>query len=58
MGLLKAVAHTDTTLWIEALKHYLQEQLAVNSKPEALGMKEQLNRAMEDLKVVAQYLSK
>lgn len=57
MGLLKAVAHTDTTLWIEALERYLLELLAANSEPEAVAMRERLNRAVEDLKAVAKYLS-
>lgn len=55
MGLFKAVARTDVTVWIDALEHYLQEKLAANSEPEAAAMRERLNRAVEDLKAVAQY---
>ncbi len=58
MGLLKAVAHTDATLWIDALEHYLQQKSSANSKLEAAAMREQLNRAMEDLRIIARYLSK
>ncbi len=58
MGLLKAVARTDVTVWIEALDRHLQEKLALFDQPEAAAMREQLNRAMEDLRTIAQYLSK
>lgn len=54
MGLLKAVAHTDATLWIDALEHYLQQKSSANSEPEAAAMREQLSRAMEDLRKIAQ----
>ena len=58
MGLLKAVERTDVTVWIDALDRHLQEKLVANSEREAAAMREQLNQAMKDLRIIAQYLSK
>lgn len=33
------------------------EKLAVNTEPEVAAMRERLNRAVEDLRTIAQYLS-
>lgn len=52
------IAYTDVTLWIEAKNRHLQEKSSANSEPEAAAMREGLNRAVEDLKTIAQYLSK
>ncbi|WP_427157165.1 hypothetical protein ACQFX9_17150 [Aliinostoc sp. HNIBRCY26] len=58
MGLLTAVHHTQLSLWIEALERHLKERLeTINNQPEtAEAMLNRLNRAMEDLAAVADYL--
>ncbi len=58
MGLLKAIRHTEAVLWIEALDYDLRKKLeTVNASPEvAEAMLNRLNRAMEDLTVVAEFL--
>ncbi|OUL23996.1 hypothetical protein BV378_20420 [Nostoc sp. RF31YmG] len=58
MGLLTAVRHTELSLWIEALDRYLKEKLeTVSTQPEvAEAMLNRLNRVMEDLAAVAEYL--
>ncbi|MBD2458846.1 hypothetical protein H6G80_32910 [Nostoc sp. FACHB-87] len=58
MGLLTAVRHTQLSLWIEALDSHIREKLeAVSDQPEVVeGMLDRLNRAMEDLAAVAEYL--
>lgn len=58
MGLLAAIRHTGVLLWVEALDRHLRSKLeAVNADSEvAEAMINRLNRAMEDLAVVADYL--
>lgn len=58
MGLLAAIRHTGASLWLEALDHHLRSKLeTVNAQPEvAEAMINRLNRAMEDLKAIAEYL--
>ncbi len=58
MGLLKAIYSVEALLWIEALELYLKKQLEiVDADPDVYEvLLERLNRAMEDLTVVAQYL--
>ncbi|BAY19975.1 hypothetical protein NIES21_58450 (plasmid) [Anabaenopsis circularis NIES-21] len=58
MGLLTAIRHTQLSLWIEALDHHLKQKLeTVSAQSEvAEAMLNRLNRAMEDLAVVAEYL--
>ncbi len=58
MGLLTAIHHTRVSIWIEALDCYLREKLeTVNAQPEvAEAMLNRLNRAMEDLVALAEYL--
>lgn len=58
MGLLAAVRHTKVSLWIEALDRHLRQKLSeVDAEPElAEAMLNRLNRAMEDLEAVVDYL--
>ncbi|KAF3884139.1 MULTISPECIES: hypothetical protein [Nostocales] len=58
MGLLKAIYSVEALLWIEALELYLRKKLEiVDAEPDVYEvLLERLNRAMEDLTVVAQYL--
>jgi hypothetical protein len=58
MGLLAVIQFTGVSLWVEALDRHLRSKLeAVNADPEvAEAMMNRLNRAMEDLAVVADYL--
>ncbi|WP_414756632.1 hypothetical protein [Anabaena sp. CCY 9910] len=58
MGLLTAIRHTQLSLWIEALDRHLKEKLeTINNQPEvAEALLNRLNRAMEDLAAVAEYL--
>ncbi|RUT05632.1 hypothetical protein DSM106972_036390 [Dulcicalothrix desertica PCC 7102] len=58
MGLIKALQHTKSSLWIEVLEYYLQEKLeTINNEPEVKeAMFNRLNRALYDLRVVAEFL--
>lgn len=58
MGLLTAVRHTELSLWIEALDRHLKEKLeTLSAQPEETqALLNRLNRAMEDLVAVAEYL--
>ena len=58
MGLLAAIRNTEVSLWIEALDRHLRERLeTVNAEPEvAEAMINRLNRAMDDLTTIAEYL--
>lgn len=58
MGLLAAVRNTEVLLWVEALDRHLRERLeTVNAPTEvAEAMINRLNRAMEDLTALAEYL--
>ncbi|MBW4646460.1 MAG: hypothetical protein KME23_26290 [Goleter apudmare HA4340-LM2] len=58
MGVLTAIRHTKLSLWIEAIDRHLREKLeTVSTQPEvAQAMVNRLNRAMEDLTTVAEYL--
>ncbi len=58
MGLLTAIRHTELSLWIEALDCHLKEKLeTVSAQPEvAQALLNRLNRAMEDLAAVGEYL--
>ncbi|MBU7581672.1 MAG: hypothetical protein KAF91_01950 [Nostoc sp. TH1S01] len=58
MGLLTAICHTQLSLWIEALDRHLREKLStVSTQPEvAEAMLNRLDRAMEDLAAVTEYL--
>jgi hypothetical protein len=58
MGLLKAIRHTGVSVWIEALNRRLRENLErKEAQPEVTeAMLNRLNRAMEDLAAVADYL--
>ncbi|MUG93795.1 hypothetical protein F7734_15780 [Scytonema sp. UIC 10036] len=58
MGLVKAIYSVEAFLWIEALELYLRKKLEiVDADPDVYEvLLERLNRAMEDLTVVAQYL--
>ncbi len=60
MGLLAAIQNTGISLWIQALNRHLREWLeTVNPEPEVVeAMINQLNRAMEDLTVVARAIFK
>jgi hypothetical protein len=58
MGLLAAIRNTEVSLWIEALDRHLRERLeTVDAEPEvAEAMINRLNRAMDDLTTIAEYL--
>lgn len=58
MGLLAAIQNTEVSLWIEALDRHLRSRLeTVNAEPEvAEAMINRLNRAMDDLTTIAEYL--
>ncbi|GAA6617732.1 hypothetical protein [Scytonema sp. NUACC26] len=58
MGLLKAIYTVEALLWVEALELYLRKKLEiVDADPDVYEvLLERLNRAMEDLTVVVQYL--
>ncbi|YAF99221.1 MAG: hypothetical protein AB3A66_27505 (plasmid) [Nodularia sp. CChRGM 3473] len=58
MGLLTAIRHIQLSLWIEALDRHLREKLeTISAQPEVgEAMLNRLNRAMEDLAAVAEYL--
>jgi hypothetical protein len=58
MGLLKAIYSVEALLWVEALEMYLRKKLEiVDAEPDVYEvLLERLNRAMEDLTVIVQYL--
>jgi hypothetical protein len=58
MGLLTAIRHTQLSLWIEALDSHIREKLeTVNAQTQVTeAMLNRLNRAMEDLAAVVEYL--
>ncbi|MGB7443945.1 MAG: hypothetical protein WA919_23015 [Coleofasciculaceae cyanobacterium] len=58
MGLLAAIQNTEVSRWVEALDCHLREKLAaVEAETEvAESMMNRLNRAMDDLTAVAEYL--
>ncbi|HEY9651509.1 MAG TPA: hypothetical protein V6C95_12650 [Coleofasciculaceae cyanobacterium] len=58
MGLLAAIQNTGVSLWVEALDHHLRSKLeTVKTEPEvAEAMINRLNRAMDDLTALADYL--
>ena len=58
MGLFTAIHHTELSLWIEALDRHLREKLeTLSAQPEVTqALLNRLNRAMEDLTAVAEYL--
>ncbi len=58
MGLLKAIRHTGVSLWIEALDRRLREKLErVEAEAQVTeAMLNRLNRAMEDLAAVVEYV--
>lgn len=58
MGLLAAIQNTGVLLWVEALDSHLRSRLeTVNAEPEvAEAMINRLNRAMDDLTAISEYL--
>ncbi|BAZ15364.1 hypothetical protein NIES4071_72360 [Calothrix sp. NIES-4071] len=58
MGLSKALQHTKSSLWIQAIEYYLKQKLeTLEAEPEVQqAMLNRLNRALDDLTVVAEYL--
>jgi len=58
MGLLAAIRNTEVSLWIEALDRHLRSRLeTVNAPSEvAEAMINRLNRAIDDLTTIAEYL--
>lgn len=58
MGLLAAIQNTEILLWIEALDRHLQEKLETVNAPNEVteAMINRLNRAIDDLVVIAEYL--
>lgn len=59
MGLLTAIRHTGISVWIEALDTHLREKLeTVDAESEVIeAMFNRLNRVMNDLAAVAEFLS-
>lgn len=58
IGLFKALQHTKSVLWIQAIERYLKQKLeTLNAEPEVQqAMLNRLNRALDDLTVVAEFL--
>lgn len=58
MGLAKALEHTKSELWVQALKKYLQQKWEIlDAEPEVKeAMLNRFGRAFEDLTVVAEFL--
>jgi hypothetical protein len=58
MGLLKAIRNVGISLWIQALDEYMRErwEAAEDEKEVMEAMMNRLNRAMDDLAVVAEFL--